>query len=99
MERDARGGAVEVEVLELAVVAEVVAEVAPGQEQIAPVGRVADAGRNLVREIGIAGADIGVPRHEPAAVAPEVDAAFRADDAVPAVALDVGVARLERSFE
>lgn len=81
MERDTELGPAEPDVLQELVAALIVCQVAVHQAHLAPVERVAHPGRDLPGELGVARADIGVIRQEPAVI--ECDPAFCSQDAVP----------------
>ena len=76
---------------------ELVVEVAPGGDHLAPLERVADAADGLPRDIGIARAHVCVVRDEPFAIGAEAQASFHTNDGVPIVGLLLRVSAPRRA--
>src|SRR5215472_8356785 len=71
------------------IVIELVIDVAPHADQLAPAEGVAKARVPLIRVVRLAGADIRVVRQEPLTAVAEPDSAFRAEDTVPIIDAEV----------
>src|SRR5437762_1255363 len=88
VKRDAHQRPGHFEIVDLAARLEVVIEIAPRGDHLAPGVRVADAHESLPREIRVARADVEVVRNEPFAAPAEADPSLDADDGVPVLGCD-----------
>src|SRR5262245_58389500 len=96
---EAHGRAAELEVLHGGARVELVSEVAPHGEELAPARPVADAGRGLPGQVRFSRADVEVVRQVPGGGLAESVAALEAGDAVPVLARVVDLAAAGRPDE